>query len=104
MAPDPARKPDGLGTAVRRARERRAGSLHGRTVAAQLALVGGLAWTVLVPLALGLLLGMWLDRLRGGGVACRAGMALAGGIVGAVLAFRMMRRAAERGSDAERRP
>jgi ATP synthase protein I len=99
MGPSPESRANELDAAVRRARARRSGSLHGRTVGAQLALIGGLGWTILAPVFLGLAVGWVLDQWRGFGGAFRVLLMALGALAGLLLAWRMMQRASDQPHD-----
>ena len=86
---------DGLGEAVRTRRERRALWSHTgeRSLSQNLALVGALGWTIVVPILLGILGGRWLDRHFASGVFWTLGLLTAGCALGCVLAWRRIRAA-----------
>ncbi|WP_102225649.1 AtpZ/AtpI family protein [Acidimangrovimonas sediminis] len=81
------RKPDPLAEAVRK-RERRAAQAREEGQHSpweNLAVIGSLAWQVLVPTLLGVFIGRWLDRVTGHPVLFSA----LGIVVGVALGFFM---------------
>ncbi len=85
----PPRKPDPLTEAVRK-RERRAAEAREsgeRSGWQNLAVIGTLAWQVLLPTLLGILLGRWLDRLTGHPVLFSALGIIGGVALGFWMAF-----------------
>jgi ATP synthase protein I len=75
----------------RRARWRRE---EGRALGVALSVVG-LGWLVVVPALLGIFAGRWLDLRFGTGVTFRAGLGLAGLVLGCVAAWRRISRRRE---------
>ena len=53
-------------------------------------LIGVVGWSVVVPMVLGVLLGLWLDRRHGGGSYWTLGLLVAGLILGCINAWRMI--------------
>jgi ATP synthase protein I len=82
-----------LDDAVRLRRERRErGRRNGeRSLAQNLAMVGVLGWTIVVPGLLGILLGRWLDGRLGTGIVFTSALVFIGLGVGCALAWRSMR-------------
>lgn len=89
--PEPA--PDALHAAVRAHRERQARrAREGEgSLARDLALVGVLGWTIVLPALLGLFGGRWLDRRLGTGIFWTGGFLALGLALGCVLAWRRVR-------------
>jgi len=78
-----------LGDAVRlreerRARWRREGE---RSVGQNLAMIGALGWSIVVPTLIGTFAGRWLDRHFGAGIFWTLGLLVAGLAVGCTLAW-----------------
>ena len=81
-----------LGNAVRlreerRARWRREGE---RSIGQNLAMIGALGWSIVVPTLIGAFAGRWLDRHFGSGIFWSLGLLVAGLAVGCTLAWQRM--------------
>ncbi|HTY49027.1 MAG TPA: AtpZ/AtpI family protein [Steroidobacteraceae bacterium] len=74
---------------LRRARDER-GEREGRSLAQDLAAVGAVGWTIVVPPLFGIVAGRWLDRRLQSGVACTLGLLFAGVALGCMLAWRRL--------------
>jgi len=87
--------PQRLDEEVRRHRERRdrAQREGGRSIGQDLALVGVIGWTLVIPALLGVYAGRALDRRFGSGVFWTLGLLVAGIAVGCVLAWQRLNRA-----------
>lgn len=85
-------EPDGLLRSVRRRRERHRLWLRSGepSFARNLAQVGVLGWTIVVPTLLGVLLGRWVDRLLGTGIFWTGPLLLVGLALGCWSAWRWM--------------
>ncbi len=85
--------PDALHAAVRahRVREARREREGEGSLARDLALVGVLGWTIVVPVLLGLFGGRWLDRRWGTGIFWTGALLALGLGVGCLLAWRRVR-------------
>ena len=79
-----------LGEAVRTRQERRERwQREGeRSIGQNLAMIGTLGWTVVVPTLLGVFAGRWLDRHFGSGVFWSLGLLVAGLAFGCSLAWK----------------
>jgi ATP synthase protein I len=79
---------------VRRHRERRdrAQRESRRSIGQDLALVGVIGWTLVIPALLGIYAGRALDRRFGSGVFWTLGLLVAGIVVGCVLAWQRLNR------------
>ncbi len=78
-----------LGDAVRLRQERRA-RWRGegeRSVGQNLAMIGALGWSIVVPTLIGTFAGRWLDRHFGSGIFWTLGLLVAGLAVGCTLAW-----------------
>ena len=53
-------------------------------------LIGAVGWSVVVPMVLGILLGLWLDRKFAGGFKWTFGLLIFGLMIGCVNAWRMI--------------
>ena len=86
--------PDRLDEAVRLRRERRArGRREGeRAIWQNLAMIGALGWTIVVPTLIGIFAGRWLDRLFGSGIFWTLGLLVLGLALGCWLAWQRMHR------------
>lgn len=82
--------PRPLDEEVRRRRERLTGARDGdrRSLAQDLAFVGVIGWTLVIPALLGVVAGRALDRRFGGGVFWTLGLLVAGIVLGCVLAWK----------------
>ena len=78
--------------AVRTRRERRAlWQREGeRSLGRNLAMIGALGWTIVVPTLLGILAGRWLDRTLHAGVFWTLGLLTAGLAAGCAMAWKQM--------------
>jgi ATP synthase protein I len=85
---------DGLDEAVRTRRERRARwEREGeRSIGENIAMIGALGWTIVVPTLLGLFAGRWLDRSFASGIFWTLGLLVVGLTLGCWLAWRRMHR------------
>lgn len=83
-----------LGQAVKRRRERRERwQRQGeRSMGQNLAMIGALGWTIVVPTLLGIFAGRWLDRDFHSGIFWTLGLLVAGLTVGCTLAWKRMHR------------
>jgi len=81
---------EGLGNAVRLREQRRARWQHEgeRSIGQNLAMIGSLGWSIVVPTLLGTFAGRWLDRHFGSGIFWTLGLLVAGLAVGCVLAWK----------------
>jgi len=91
-------KPDRNGPledAVRTRRERRERwQREGeRSIAANLAMIGALGWTIVTPTLIGLFIGRWLDRTFHSGVFWTLGLLVFGLAIGCTLAWKRMHNA-----------
>ena len=84
--------PQRLDEEVRRQRERRdrAQREGGRSIGQDLALIGVIGWTLVIPALLGVYAGRALDRRFGSGVFWTLGLLVAGVCVGCVLAWQRL--------------
>src|SRR5579862_4567908 len=84
--------PRRLDEEVRRRLERLAGAQHEdrRSLAQDLAFVGAIGWTLVIPALLGVVAGRALDRRFGGGVLWTLGLLVAGIVLGCVLAWKRL--------------
>lgn len=84
--------PDRLDDAVRIRRERRESRQRRRprSIGENLAMIGALGWTIVLPTLLGIFLGRWLDRSFGAGVFWTLGLMFAGLVTGCALAWQRM--------------
>lgn len=84
--------PRPLDEEVRRRRERLAAAQErgGRSLAQDLAFVGVIGWTLVIPALLGVVAGRALDRRFGGGVFWTLGLLVAGIVLGCVLAWKRL--------------
>lgn len=84
--------PRRLDEEVRRHRERRdrARREGGRSIGQDLALIGVIGWTLVIPALLGVYAGRLLDRRFGSGVFWTLGLLVAGVIVGCALAWQRL--------------
>lgn len=84
--------PRRLDEEVRRRRERRARAQRegGRSLGQDLALVGVIGWTLVIPALLGVYAGRALDRRFGTGVFWTLGFLVAGIVLGCALAWQRL--------------
>jgi ATP synthase protein I len=87
--------PDALDEAVSTRRQRRARWRHEgeRSIGQNLAMIGALGWTIVVPTLAGLFAGRWLDREFGAGIFWTLSLLVGGLACGCWLAWRRMQRA-----------
>ncbi|HTT00860.1 MAG TPA: AtpZ/AtpI family protein [Steroidobacteraceae bacterium] len=83
-----------LGQAVRKRRGRREFlQRHGeRSLGQNLAMIGALGWTIVVPTLLGIFAGRWLDRALDAGIFWTLGLLVVGLGAGCTFAWRRMYR------------
>jgi len=83
-----------LQEAVRRDRSRRlrAQQEGRRSIGQDLAIIGVIGWTVVLPTLLGIFAGRWLDRRFGTGIFWTLGLLLSGVSLGCVLAWQRLTR------------
>ena len=81
-----------LGQAVRKRQERRElWQREGeRSLGQNLAMIGALGWTIVVPTLLGIFAGRWLDRTFHSGIFWTLGLLVAGLAAGCTFAWRRM--------------
>lgn len=86
--------PRRLDEEVRRHRERRARGQREsrRSIGQDLALVGVIGWTLVIPALLGVYAGRALDRRFGSGIFWTLGLLVAGIVLGCVLAWQRLNR------------
>jgi ATP synthase protein I len=84
--------PRPLDEEVRRRRERLTGAQDGgrRSLAKDLAFVGAIGWTLVIPALLGVVAGRALDHRFGGGVFWTLGLLVAGVVLGCVLVWKRL--------------
>lgn len=73
--------------AAQRERARRQGP---PSLARQLAMVGALGWTLVLPILGGVVLGRWLDGWAGSGITFSAGLIVAGAALGFWMLWKRM--------------
>jgi ATP synthase protein I len=83
-----------LGEAVRKRQERRdLWQREGeRSLGQNLAMIGALGWTIVVPILLGIFTGRWLDRTFQSGIFWTLGLLVAGLAAGCAFAWNRMHR------------
>lgn len=74
---------------VRRTRWLREGE---RSIGQNLAMIGALGWTVVLPTLAGIFVGRWLDRMFGSGLFWTLGLLVLGLAIGCVLAWKRIER------------
>ena len=81
-----------LGQAVRKRQERRERwQREGeRSLGQNLAMIGALGWTIVVPTLLGIFAGRWLDRTFHSGIFWTLGLLVAGLAAGCTFAWKRM--------------
>ena len=86
--------PPRLDEEVRRHRERRirAQRESGRSIGQDLALIGVMGWTLVIPALLGIYAGRMLDRRFGTGLFWTLGLLVAGIVLGCALAWQRLNR------------
>lgn len=72
---------------ARRERWRRDGE---RSLGQNLAMIGALGWTIVLPILLGIFAGRWLDRTFNSGIFWTLGLLVAGLVVGCAFAWKRM--------------
>jgi len=84
--------PERLDEAVKARRERRERWLRfgERSLGRNLAMIGVLGWTVMIPTLIGIFVGRWLDRSFHTGIFWTLGLLVAGLAIGCFLGWRMM--------------
>jgi len=75
---------------TRRARRERWQREGERSLAQNLAMIGSLGWTIILPTLAGILAGRWLDHTFNSGIFWTLGLLVAGLAVGCTLAWNMM--------------
>jgi ATP synthase protein I len=63
-----------------------------RSLGQNLAAIGALGWTIVVPTLLGIFVGRWLDRTFNGGIFWTLGLLVVGLAAGCAFAWRWMHR------------
>ncbi|HLY58871.1 MAG TPA: AtpZ/AtpI family protein [Stellaceae bacterium] len=83
-----------LGRAVRTRRERRAQwQREGeRSLGRNLAMIGALGWTIVLPTLAGIFAGRWLDRQFASGIFWTLGLLVAGLALGCAFAWQRVKR------------
>ena len=83
---------DALHAAIRTRRQRRSRwQREGeRSLGQNLAMIGALGWTVVVPTLIGLFAGRWIDRRFDAGIFWTLGLLVAGLALGCFLAWKRM--------------
>jgi len=91
MTPQPENH-ESLGEAVRKRQERRElWQREGeRSLGQNLAMIGALGWTIVVPTLLGIFAGRWLDRTFQSGIFWTLGLLVAGLAAGCTFAWKRM--------------
>jgi ATP synthase protein I len=84
--------PERLDEAVKAHRERRERWLRfgERSIGRNLAMIGVLGWTVMIPTLIGIFVGRWLDRSFHTGIFWTLGLLVAGLAIGCFLGWRTM--------------
>ena len=75
---------------MRRRRRERWRTDGERSLGENLAMIGALGWTIVVPLLAGIFAGRWLDRRAGTGIFWTLGLLVVGLTAGCILAWRRM--------------
>lgn len=86
------RFPLGDAVAKRRARRERWAREGERSMGRNLAMIGVIGWTIVLPTLGGIFLGRWLDRLNASGVFWTLGLLVAGLGIGCYFAWKRMAR------------
>jgi len=83
---------DGLDRAVRAHRERRDRWRRDgeRSIGQNLAMIGSIGWTIVIPTLIGIFTGRWLDRTLASGIFWTLGLLVVGLALGCALAWRRM--------------
>jgi ATP synthase protein I len=63
-----------------------------RSIGQNLAMIGALGWTIVLPTLIGIFVGRWLDEHFGSGVFWTLGLLVAGLAAGCTLAWKRMHR------------
>lgn len=86
--------PDPLDEAVHQHRDRRARAHREarRSIGQDLATIGVIGWTIVIPTLLGVVLGRWLDRKFATGIFWTLGLLSAGVALGCTLAWQRLTR------------
>lgn len=63
-----------------------------RSVGQNLALIGSLGWLIMIPTVMGVFIGRWLDGREGGGIFWTGAFIILGVSLGAMLAWKRMKR------------
>ena len=84
--------PRRLDQAVRTRRERRERFAREgeRSIGQNLAMIGALGWTIVVPILIGIFVGRWLDRVFDAGVFWTLSLLTLGTVIGGYLAWNRM--------------
>lgn len=92
MTHQPEKNHEGLEQAVKKRQERRdLWQREGeRSLGQNLAMIGALGWTIVVPTLLGIFAGRWLDRTFQSGIFWTLGLLVAGLAAGCTFAWRRM--------------
>jgi ATP synthase protein I len=61
-----------------------------RSLAQNLAMIGALGWTIVIPTLIGLFVGRWLDRTLDSGIFWTLGLLVLGLAIGCTLAWKRM--------------
>lgn len=93
-SPERPSHPEHLDRAVRTRRERRERwEREGeRSIGQNLAMIGALGWTIVIPTLIGIFAGRWLDRAFDSGVFWTLALLVAGLAAGCTLAWKRMHR------------
>ena len=89
---EPPENHEQVGEAVRTRRERRERWQHEgeRSIGQNLAMIGALGWTIVLPTLLGTFAGRWLDQHFNAGIFWTLGLLVAGLALGCTLAWKRM--------------
>lgn len=86
------KSPLGDAVAKRRTRRERWAREGERSMGRNLAMIGAIGWTIVIPTLGGIFLGKWLDRLHATGIFWTMGLLTAGLGIGCYLAWKRMER------------
>jgi len=76
-----------------RQRRRERGQREGeRSIGQNLAMIGALGWTIVIPTLIGIFIGRWLDRKFAAGIFWTLGLLVAGLAIGCTLGWKRMYR------------
>jgi len=75
---------------TRRERQERSAREGERSIGQNLAMIGALGWTVVLPTLAGIFLGRWLDRELSSGIFWTLGLLVVGLAAGCALAWKRM--------------